>query len=464
MPMLIYTLVYAGTCLVGSVLLLVDWRPFVAYFEYFSGTDNPQLTNAEVATALTLLFAAPAAMWIGFLAVVYLPLPLVDRAAVRVARTRLDPPIALPLATFMLSLAVAVVSLADAGSFSRLGSWLHYTDWITARQTIFARISFAEFVNIYLFLPLSAAWIAVSVRPRRHGLLLIALTTTLAVGVQLLLFQKKAAIVATLIVLTAIALHVSGRVAAVRLRWAVPTSILAVAAVYFGLVVLPVYEQARQTVQTIVAAEGERSAPIPASPQQLARLRRLREELGLDNRTKALLIYALLSPMTRTSAASVYYADVFPQQHAFYGFGLGDGKPTDDTRVVWDYMNPTLPGGSVAAPYQFGMFALWGLAWAVVASAVAGAGLALLWRFVVEKYPTRDWQNLGASLIVLLALYLAIDSAQNSLLVSYGVIWGMLFVAAALIGVAAVRRAGLAFRTDASGAARSERPRTKPRI
>ena len=441
MPMLVYTLVYAGTCLIGAFLLLVDWRPFAAYFEYFSGTESPDLTDSEFATTFVLLVVAPVLMWMGFLAVTYVHLRPVDRVVARIASARLNLPPALPVALFAVSLTTALISLAQAGSFSHIGSWLDYADWITARQTVFAQMGFAAFVNIYLLVPLSAAWIAVTTRPRGRGLAIIVITTTLAIGVQLLLFQKKAAIVAVLIVLTAIALHFTGQAAARRLRWALPASILVLAAVYFALVVLPVYVESRQTVQTIVAAEGEDSrSPTPVSPEQRERLKRLAEELGLDNRTKSLVMYSMLSPLTRSSAASLYYADVFPGRHPFYGFGLADGKPTDDTRVVWDYMNPTLPGGTVAAPFQFGMFALWGLVGALAACAAAGVGLALLWRVVVASRPPQDWQSLSGSLVVLLAVYLAIDSAQNSILVSYGVFWGFLFVAAAVGLAAALRR------------------------
>jgi hypothetical protein len=461
-PMLVYTLVYVVTCLIGAFMLLVDWRPFVALFEYFSGTEAPQLTGSELATTLVLLVAAPVTMWAGFLGVTYMRVRPLDRAVARIARTRLDPPTAVPVAAFAVSLAAALVSLAHAGSFSRLDSWLHYADWITARQTVFARVGFAGFVNIYLLLPLSAAWIAVTMRPRGRGLLVIGIAATLAVGVQLLLFQKKAAIVAALIVLTALAVHLLGPGTARRARWAVPTSVLAMTAVYFALVVLPVYAQTRQTVQTVVAAEDATekelpSAPVPITPQERERRKSLAKELDLDNRTKALVLYSLLSPLTRTSAPSLYYADVFPRRHAFYGFGLGDGKPTDDTRVVWDYMNPTLPGGTVAAPFQFGMFALWGLAGALAACAAAGAGLALLWRIVIESFPPRDWQSVGASLVVLLSVYLAVDSAQNSILVSYGVIWGLLVVAVALGIAAAVRRGGRALRADAAPPSAADR-------
>lgn len=467
MPMLVYTFVYAGTCLIGALLLLVGWDTFVAYYEYFSGTDSPQLTGSEVTTTLLLYFAAPVAMWSGFLALMYLRLPPVDRAVERFSAARLDARPAAPVITFAVSLAFALASLGTAGAFSDLGSWLHYADWITARQTIFARIGFFEFVNIYLLLPLSAAWIAVTVRPRGYALALIAVTAGLAIGVQLLLFQKKAAIVAALIVLVAIVFRFADSIPARRLRWAVLTSLIGVTTVYFVLVVLPVYERTRQSVQTIVAAEEQHSvAPLPLTPQQRAqraRLRKLSEELNLDNRAKALTLYTLLSPLTRTSAASLYYAKVFPEQHPFYGVGLGDGEPTDDTRVVWDYMNPNLPGGTVAAPFQFGMFALWGLVGALAACAAAGIGLALLWRVIIAGEVRRDWQCLGASLVILLALYLAIDSAQNSILVSYGIVWGLLFVAGALAVTAVVRFVKKALGAHASTSPAGNHPRSTGR-
>lgn len=457
-PMLVYTLVYTATSLIGALLLLVDWRPFAALFEYFSGTEAPDLTSSELATTLVLLVVAPAIMWAGFLAVTYIRSRHVDRTVVRIARVRLDAPAAFPIAAFAVSLAAALFSLWRAGSFSRVDSWLRYADWITARQTVFAHIGFAEFVNIYLLLPLTAAWIAVATHPRGRGLLLIGGTATIAVSVQLLLFQKKAAIVAAVIVLTALAVHLLSKGTARRARWTVPASVLGMAVVYFALVVLPVYTDARQTVQTVVAAEEDQPAVrVPVSPRDSSRRKKLAEELGLGNRNKSLALYSLLSPLTRTSAASLYYADVFPARHPFYGFGLGDGKPTDDTRVVWDYMNPSLPGGTVAAPFQFGMFALWGLVGALAACVAAGAGLALLWRIVVAGWPARDWQSLLASLVVLLSVYLAIDSAQNSILVSYGVVWGLLGIAVALGTAAAVRHGGRALPPDGTFAPAGDR-------
>ena len=61
-------------------------------------------------------------------------------------------------------------------------------------------ISFAEFVNIYLFLPLSAAWVLVTSQgSSRASFVRRWLPTVVALVLSLLLFQKKAALVVLLL-------------------------------------------------------------------------------------------------------------------------------------------------------------------------------------------------------------------------------------------------------------------------
>src|SRR3954447_8769896 len=72
-PLLCFTLIYCGTCLLGAVLLLIDWRPFVALWEYFSGGIDPSLHGADLRACLLLLFGSPLLMWLGYLAVAFAP-------------------------------------------------------------------------------------------------------------------------------------------------------------------------------------------------------------------------------------------------------------------------------------------------------------------------------------------------------------------------------------------------------
>ena len=80
--------------------------------------------------------------------------------------------------------------------------------------------------------------------------------------------------------------------------------------------------------------------------------------MGLDQRGKAVLLYSVMAPLTRTSAPAIYYSIVFPERHEFYGLDIGQdilgfGRMPDDNRVVWDHMYPGSPGGAVSAPFQF---------------------------------------------------------------------------------------------------------------
>ncbi len=97
----------------------------------------------------------------------------------------------------------------------------------------------------------------------------------------------------------------------------------------------------------------------------------------------------------------------------------------DDNIVVWNAMNPTEPGGNVAAPYQFPLYSQIGLAGSLIGNLVVGLLLGLLWRVAVSRIRGREAASTFGALVVLLAIYLAIDSVRNSILVSYGVIWGI---------------------------------------
>jgi hypothetical protein len=103
----------------------------------------------------------------------------------------------------------------------------------------------------------------------------------------------------------------------------------------------------------------------------------------------------------------------------------------DDNIVVWNYLAPSMPGGRMSAPFQFGLYSQVGVLWALVGAVLVGGALAMVWRFVRNPMMPGVWASLGGALVVLLSVFLALDSARNSLLASYGVFWGFLFVAGA---------------------------------
>ena len=421
-PLALYAMVYVCACLVGALILLWHVEPFVALFELFNGTAVPALSAGEIATNLRLLICAPLLFAAGYFLGMGVPLPQGPRRFTErlVRRVNLEPPWWLAHVVFYALALAAFLTLARAGSLSRVSAWTNYYEFVDARGTLFANISFIEFVNIYLFVPTAAAWAVISTprraemfwRFRRWSPLIIAIV------IALLLFQKKAAVVTLVIVISAVILrHGRGNTRFVRRGAAV--GLVAVLAVYFAAVVVPAYS----TVSTSLD-DGEGRYRVEGAP--------------------AIVLYTTLAPLTRTAAPALYYPRVYPARHAFYGLDLGQdvlgfGQFPDDNIVVWNEMNPGLAGTS-AAPFQFSLYSQVGAAWTMIGSLLVGAMLAIWWRVSVAYVWPMVWRSLLGALTILWAIYLGIESARNSLTVSYGVGWGFLFVAIAALATALLNR------------------------
>jgi hypothetical protein len=439
-PVVAYLLVYVFTCLLGALLMLERYRPFVALYEYFSGTQVPRLDHHDGLVAWLLLLVAPALLCVGYAIAMAIPGRYLGAALFRpvVRRARLDTPGLVPHVVFYILALLGVLSLRHAGSFSNLSSWFHYQSWIESRQRSFEVISFAGFVNLYLLVPAAAAWVLVTSRGRSwQSQVARWLPFVIALGLTLLLFQKKAAVVAAIIVLGSWIYST----AADRPRRASVVGIVAAAAVivlYFAAIVTPVYSRSQKAVKQQPRAATNGTSHRTALPPAVAHL--------LAKRKTGIAVYALLAPLVRTSAPSLYYPVIYPGRHAFYGLDLGQdvlgiGAMPDDNLVVWRAMNPDLPGGAIAAPYQFPLYSQVGLGGALAMSAVFGALLALLWRAATAAAWPRPWASLLASIVLVLGIYLAIDSARNSALVSYGVLWAFGFVLGAAVFVHVVNLA-----------------------
>jgi hypothetical protein len=333
------------------------------------------------------------------------------------------------LLVFCIVASVGIYDLARVGAFSRVGAWLDYGVWIQARWALFSALAFFDFVNLYLFVPVAAAWARVSVQGAgRRARILRWAPTLVALILTFFLFQKKAFVTALIIILGTLFLyHVFGSDSRRQLKWLLVSAVGITSAVYFLLVVLPVYSDASRTVDDVVT-DGPR--------QQSDEIRRRTEAmlaiLGED-RSMHVLAYALLAPMTRTSAPAMYYPIVFPEHHEYFGLDLGQdilgiGSMPDDNRVVWKYMYPDIAGGSVAAPFQFVLYSQVGTPRALVLSALLGVMFGILWRSILTGDANRALRSLLGALLLLFSIYLAIDSLRGSVVSSYGVIWGLIFV------------------------------------
>ena len=482
LPLAIFGAVYVLTCLIGAIVLIVNYRPFVALWEYFSGTTEPVLSGAQLAISATLLLIPPLLLAAGYWLGRRIPIRTGARGSALASALRRPTSGIAAQVIFYLLAAIGVTSLARAGSFAKLDSWLSYQAWVDARWSAFASMSFFEFVNLYTFVPLAAAWCALVTpggNPRREAVrwapLVISILLTLA------LFQEKAALIVLILVLSAFLLDLSRRRPSL-VRRGVMLGVASLTLGYFAMVVLPTFnlavhnepalQRARAALVTpkppAVPPPSDLTAPAPVVPDAAER-----EPTTVVDATPSapqvdprigVAIYSMLAPLMRTSAPALYYPIVFPEIHGFYGPDLGQDivcsrkigcsglRMPDDNLVVWDYMNPALHGGSITAPFQFALYSQAGLAGAFVGSVVLGFVLALAWRLARSAATPPLWSSLLGAVVVLLAVNLALDSPRNSIVVTYGALWGFVFIAALAAGVIVARRRFVApaLQTDAA--------------
>lgn len=251
----------------------------------------------------------------------------------------------------------------------------------------------------------------------------------MASGFALVLFQKKALMVTLLLILFAGVLH-ARRSGVPRnvLRWWCLKALAFLTVAYLVMVVVPVWNE----------SSSKLDAPGPITAAELTSL------LG-DERAVHVAAYALLSPFTRTSISAFYYVDVFPAQHSFYGLDigldiLGLGGMPDDNLVVWAAMYPNMPGGSVSAAYQFALYSQVGLGGALLGSALVGALLAVGWSYLMAPGRSALVSSVLGAFLLLFAVFLAIDSLRNSLISSYGLLWGVLLFGALWLAGMLARR------------------------
>jgi hypothetical protein len=442
-PIVAFTSVYASTCLVGALLLMADFRPYAALFEYFSGFTAPKRPEV-MPLQLALLLVAPIVMWLGYALGIRARLPSVLTDLSISKSSRLTVPPWLPHVVFYVLAAFALMSLTAGSSSPDWRTWFDPQAVIDARYEVFRAIPFAGFVNIYTLVPLAAAWIVVGTRGSTFpSLILRWLPVLVAVALSLLLYQKRPALNVLILVCSATIIMLQ-RTNPRRAWLAIVGGLGGLMLVYLGLVMIPAYFESN------VALSEARPAPTvnpeyPVTPEIGAQPPATSAPAVITEggKTPSVLLYALLGPLNRTSVSALYYPVVFPDVHGFYGLDVGQdmlgklpgftvNRMPDDNIVVWDYMAPAMPGGRVAAPFQFVLYSQVGLLGALAGSLIAGVLLALAWRGVQDRRVPTVWASLAGALVLLLSVFLAMDSARNSLLVSYGVFWGFLFIGAAM--------------------------------
>ncbi|MFN2470691.1 MAG: hypothetical protein ABR583_06825 [Gaiellaceae bacterium] len=420
-PLAVYLVVYGSTCLLGASLLLSGSRWFTDLFELFAGVDIPVFDEREMRDNLRLLLVAPILVVFGY--IVALHVPVGGTSEMRPSRRIPDGYRHRPrLIGSILSVfaAVGLFSVGRAGGVDDVSAWFEYGDFIDARRRAFERLTYLEFVNIYMFLPVSTAYVVLAHgRVSRRTVALRGLAVLIAVGLPLLLFQKRPALMALILIAAALILHADDRGPARRtLAITAVVSAVAGATLYFGALVVPVHTELKNDLST--------SVPGNAAAEHVP----------------GIVLFSAFAPLTRTASAAIFYPAVYPEEHPYAGLDVGQdllglGEPPRDNVVVFERMYPGL-GGNAAAPLQFAFYSQIGPTGALIASALAGFLLGVLWR--LRRLVASESASVAGALIIVLAVYYASDSVRNGLLAGYGVVWGLLVV----LGIELLRRPGLA--------------------
>lgn len=165
-PVWVHLFSYVVTCLIAATVLYFDYRPVVVFVEYFSGVIIPKEYTFEEAVVLwALLLGAPVLFVLGFFAAMQIRIsggfPLLWKM---VGRSDHAVPPWVPMLFFATAASVGAYDLLRAGAFAKLLFWGDYGAWVEARWALFSTLGYFNFVNLYLILPVSAAWLILSIQ------------------------------------------------------------------------------------------------------------------------------------------------------------------------------------------------------------------------------------------------------------------------------------------------------------
>lgn len=431
LPLVPFMGVYFVTCYAGALALLGS-EGFRSTYVVFSGAQGPDLFWGEIARILILLHAGPLLLWAGYEAALWwaaprLPAPRDLDRAVRAWWPRL---------LMAVPVAIAVWSLTRSGGWEGFGAWNDYNAYVHARLRMFDTLGFFEFVSLYTWLPLAGAYVLLVERRRLVAAAAIAAVLLL----QYPLAQRKVLLTSTVLMLFAIYVHeyvgsAPRRRASIarHVKWAAMATFL-LYVTYLGLTFLAIASPDSKPYTSLqnVTPHASRTFPHdkPAPVVSFALDDRTVARLK-DNRVRALALYLFFAPLTRTSITAIAYPVIFPAIQPFYPVDLGldvlrIGRMPDDNLVVYRFLWPEHDRGAVAAPFHVALYSQGGMLVACVGSLVVGFALALAWSRIFAVATPSTLRSLFGSLLLVLAMFLALDAGRNAMIVSYGVIWGML--------------------------------------
>ena len=148
----------------------------------------------------------------------------------------------------------------------------------------------------------------------------------------------------------------------------------------------------------------------------------------------ALGLFALLGPITRTSAPAIAYPAIYPDSRPYYPVDLGldavgVGVAPDDNRTSFEEMFPgSAPSGTNSVPFMFTLYSQGGVLVALLGALLIGAAWRVAWKLCGDG----RWNSLetawAGALVIVFGVFIAGDSVRNSLLAYYGLLWPALLV------------------------------------
>jgi hypothetical protein len=422
---------YAFTGYLGAMLLLFGSERFAALYIYFSGVMMPAITYEDLFQVIWLLHVPPVMMWLGY--EIALRLKRVYSVTANLELHNFKSLHRIVIALFVTSVAVATGSIIRTGSYERIAAWANYAEFVEARYVLFQTLHFFEFVNIYTLLPMfGTLLILLMIHLQQRWTTL--LTTSLFVIIPIIItniyiFQKKPLIAAILILLSSLFIYwFAGHQPRARITkkttGTILFSLLIVYLIYIFLILYPVLGAQTQVYQPPDQEEMTQNENIDGTSYRT---------FGTFNdlfksRTHSLTLYALMAPISRTSAQMIVYPVIFPDDHNYYPIDVGQdilgfGQMPDDNVVVWNTLYPNFPSGNMAAPFHVVLYSQGGLWVSMIGALVIGFFISVCWQIVLQRKVMSPLYSVAGSLILLFTIFISIDAVRNSVTVSYGLIW-----------------------------------------
>jgi hypothetical protein len=476
-PLTAFFVIYLLTCYIGAMALLVGPGVVRRWYVFRTAAELPPLSNRDLAVDLILLNVAPVLLALGWwtagragprlrlhtmaprrwIAARISPWPPVRAWATRVPGVTPRPFASLAFVTIALT-AYLVVREAMAGGFDLVSGWFGYGRFVAGRAAIVKALSTWDFVAAYTMLPLLVGLLMSAVlleRPRskvRMGVLAAVAAGFLIVN--LLLFQKRALLIGLLLIAFVVVARFRGhgRFRRLRVRGRLIVSIAGgLYLLYIGLLaatlvpaqppppsqaVTALAIQASQTTFPGLAVTSSTAVTFPSYADAVSHRRTY----------NSLPLLFLLAPVTRTPGPAVAYPALYPGRHAYYSVDLGlwvagIGNAPNDNQTSFRLLFPNVSSGTNSVPFMFVLYSQGGLLVALAGAFIVGVAWRLAW-ISLSRIVTTGAGACGAALLVLFGINIAQDSVMNSLLVSYGIVWPALVVAAgALAGAVRFKRA-----------------------